>query len=134
MSAGGQQPVRQAARHAAGRSRAIRRWSSSKPGIVWWTRRARWWRTVAPVVAVRVVAALVAPVSPAGEHRHHPGHGRSSGRRGRPKTSPDDLKKKVAAVHRSAKAKAKLETAKKELLELLSPDQEAVLVGLGYID
>ncbi len=51
------------------------------------------------------------------------------------KTSSDELKKKVAAV-RVARQKAKrtFETAKKDLLELLSPDQEAVLVGLGYID
>jgi hypothetical protein len=52
-----------------------------------------------------------------------------------PKTSADELKNKVAAVRTARqKAKAKLETAKKELLELLSPDQEAVLVGLGYVD
>ena len=52
-----------------------------------------------------------------------------------PKTSPDELKKKVAAVRIARqKARAKLEAAKKELLELLAPDQEAVLVGLGYLD
>jgi hypothetical protein len=51
------------------------------------------------------------------------------------KTSPDELKKKVAAVRIARqKARDKLEAAKKGLLELLSPDQEAVLVGLGYID
>ena len=52
-----------------------------------------------------------------------------------PKTPPDELKKKVAAVRIARqKARDKLETAKKGLLELLSPDQEAVLVGLGYLD
>ena len=51
------------------------------------------------------------------------------------KTTPDELKKRVAAV-RIARKKAhdKLDAAKKELLELLSPEQEAVLVGLGYLD
>ena len=52
-----------------------------------------------------------------------------------PKTSADDLKRKVAAVRIARqKARAKFEAAKKELLELLGPDQEAVLVGLGYLD
>ncbi len=51
------------------------------------------------------------------------------------KTSPDELKKKVAAVRAARqKARSNFEAAKKELLELLSPDQEAVLVGLGYLD
>ena len=51
------------------------------------------------------------------------------------KASPDELKKKVAAV-RTARQKARnnFEAAEKELLEMLSPDQEAVLVGLGYLD
>ena len=52
-----------------------------------------------------------------------------------PKTSADEIKKKVAAVRLARqRARAKLEAAKKELLELLAPDQEAVLVGLGYLD
>ena len=52
-----------------------------------------------------------------------------------PKTSADELKKKVAAVRIARqKARDKFEAAKKELLELLAPDQEAVLVGLGYLD
>jgi hypothetical protein len=51
------------------------------------------------------------------------------------KTAPDELKKKVAAVRIARqKARDKLEAAKKELLDLLSPDQEAVLVGLGYLE
>ena len=51
------------------------------------------------------------------------------------KTSADELKKKVAAVRIARqKARDKLEAAKKELLELLAPDQEAVLVGLGCLD
>jgi hypothetical protein len=52
-----------------------------------------------------------------------------------PKTSAEVLKQKVAAVRIARqKAKDKLAAAKKELLELLAPDQEAVLVGLGYLD
>jgi hypothetical protein len=52
-----------------------------------------------------------------------------------PKTPPDELQKKVAAVRLARqKARDRLEAAKKELLELLAPDQEAVLVGLGYLD
>jgi soluble P-type ATPase len=51
------------------------------------------------------------------------------------KTSPDELQRKVAAVRTARqKARAKYEAAKKELLDLLAPDQEAVLVGLGYLD
>lgn len=51
------------------------------------------------------------------------------------KTSPEQLREKVAAV-RSArqKARAKFEAARKELLELLTADQEAVLVQLGYLE
>lgn len=51
------------------------------------------------------------------------------------KISADDLKKKVAAVRTARqKAREKFEAAKKDLLELLTPDQEAMLLGLGYID
>jgi predicted nucleic acid-binding Zn-ribbon protein len=51
------------------------------------------------------------------------------------KTSPEQLQQKVAAVRAARqKARAKLEAAVKELLEVVAPDQEAVLVGLGYID
>jgi hypothetical protein len=51
------------------------------------------------------------------------------------KAPPDELKNKLAAV-RAARQKARdnLEAAKKDLLELLSPDQEAVLVALGYLE
>jgi outer membrane murein-binding lipoprotein Lpp len=47
----------------------------------------------------------------------------------------DQLKEKVEAV-RSArqKAKADLETAEKNLRLLLTTDQEAVLVSLGYFE
>jgi len=52
-----------------------------------------------------------------------------------PKTSPDLLKEKVAGVRAARqKARAELETAQKELLELLTVDQEAVLVSMGYLD
>jgi hypothetical protein len=41
----------------------------------------------------------------------------------------------VAAVRLARrKARERLEAAKKELLDLLAPDQEAILVGLGYLD
>jgi len=51
------------------------------------------------------------------------------------KTAADELKTKIAAVRAARqKARAKFETAKRELLELLGPDQEAMLVGLGYLD
>ena len=68
-------------------------------------------------------------------HRHHPGHGGSQDDRGRrqdfARRAQEEGRRRS---HRSAKGADKLETAKKGLLELLSPDQEAVLVGLGYID
>jgi hypothetical protein len=45
------------------------------------------------------------------------------------------VKEKVAAVRKArAKAEADLKTAQQELLELLTSDQEAVLVSLGYLD
>jgi hypothetical protein len=51
------------------------------------------------------------------------------------KVSPEQIKEKVAAVRIARqKARAKFEAAQKDLLELLSPDQEAVLVSVGYIE
>ena len=51
------------------------------------------------------------------------------------KATPDQLRTKVAVVRAARqKAKAKLEAARKELLTLLSPEQEALLVGLGYLE
>jgi hypothetical protein len=51
------------------------------------------------------------------------------------KTSPDDLRDKVAAV-RAARAKARdeLRTTQQELLQLVTPTQEAILIGLGYLE
>jgi hypothetical protein len=50
-------------------------------------------------------------------------------------TTPAQLKERVAAVRLARqKARDKLVAAQKELLELLTPDQEAVLVRLGYLD
>jgi uncharacterized NAD(P)/FAD-binding protein YdhS len=51
------------------------------------------------------------------------------------KASPQDIQEKVAAV-RAARQRARqnLADAQKELLELLTADQEATLVGLGYLD
>ena len=52
-----------------------------------------------------------------------------------PKASPEDIKEKVAALRKAReKAKADLEAAQRDLVELLTAYQEAVLVGLGYLD
>jgi Spy/CpxP family protein refolding chaperone len=51
------------------------------------------------------------------------------------KTTPEQLNDKVAAVRTARKkAREKVEGLQKDLLLLLTPDQEAVLVRLGYID
>jgi hypothetical protein len=51
------------------------------------------------------------------------------------KTTPEQLREKIEAVRAARqKARGELETAKKELLELLTPDQEAMLIGLGYLE
>ena len=51
------------------------------------------------------------------------------------KSSPDDLREKIAAV-RAARAKARdeLRATQQELLKLVTPTQEAILIGLGYLD
>jgi Spy/CpxP family protein refolding chaperone len=52
-----------------------------------------------------------------------------------PKHTADEVKEKVAAVRKARqKVRGELETAQKDLLKLLTPEQEATLVGLGYID
>jgi hypothetical protein len=52
-----------------------------------------------------------------------------------PKTTPTQLSEKVGAVRASRKkARERLAAAQKELLLLLTPEQEAVLVRLGYLD
>ena len=51
------------------------------------------------------------------------------------KTAADELENEDCRCPAARqKARAKFETAKRELLELLGPDQEAMLVGLGYLD
>jgi hypothetical protein len=52
-----------------------------------------------------------------------------------PNTTPEQLQEKIGGV-RSARQKAKTElaAARKDLLELLTPDQEAILVSLNYLD
>jgi outer membrane murein-binding lipoprotein Lpp len=52
-----------------------------------------------------------------------------------PNTTSEQLKEKIGAV-RSAreKAKAELAAARQDLLELLTPDQEAMLVSLDCLD
>ncbi len=52
-----------------------------------------------------------------------------------PNATSEQLKDKLGAV-RSArqKAEAELAAARKDLLELLTPDQEAILVSLNYLD
>jgi hypothetical protein len=51
------------------------------------------------------------------------------------RTTPEQLKTMIAHV-RSAREKTRkdLEAAQKELLLVITPDQESILVGLGYID
>jgi Spy/CpxP family protein refolding chaperone len=52
-----------------------------------------------------------------------------------PKTSPDAVREAVAAVRQARrKARAALADAGKDLLELLTVDQEAMLVALGHLD
>jgi hypothetical protein len=52
-----------------------------------------------------------------------------------PKTPADDIKEKVAAVRDARrKANAALATAEENLRQLLTPDQETVLVSLGYLE
>jgi hypothetical protein len=52
-----------------------------------------------------------------------------------PKASPDEIREKLAALRKAReKAKADLAAAQKDLLELLTAYQEAVLVNLGYLD
>jgi hypothetical protein len=52
-----------------------------------------------------------------------------------PKTTADEIQDKVAALRNARqKAKADLDAAQKDLLELLTADQEAILVSLGYLD
>ncbi len=51
------------------------------------------------------------------------------------KSTPDQLKEKVAAVRLARlKAREKLEVARKDLIDLLTPEQEAVLMTIGYLD
>jgi outer membrane murein-binding lipoprotein Lpp len=52
-----------------------------------------------------------------------------------PNATSEQFKEKTAAV-RSARQKAKTElaAARKDLLQLLTLDQEAMLVSLGYLD
>lgn len=51
------------------------------------------------------------------------------------KSTPEEVARKVAEVRKATlKAKAELEKAEKELLLLLTADQQVVLVNLGYLD
>ena len=52
-----------------------------------------------------------------------------------PNTTSEQLREKIGAVRDARlKVKAELAAARKDLLELLTPDQEAVLVSLDYLD
>jgi len=52
-----------------------------------------------------------------------------------PNAIPEQIKEKAAAVRITRqKAKAELVAAQKDLLPLLTQDQEAILVVLGYLD
>lgn len=50
-------------------------------------------------------------------------------------SSVEQLRPKIEAVRLAReKAKKELESARKELLQLLTPDQEAMLIALGYLE
>ena len=52
-----------------------------------------------------------------------------------PQSTPQEIQEKVAAVRQATqRAKADLAAARKDLIELLTADQQAVLVGLGYLE
>jgi hypothetical protein len=52
-----------------------------------------------------------------------------------PQSSPQEIQEKVAAVRRATQqARADLAAARRELVELLTADQQLVLVGLGYLE
>jgi Spy/CpxP family protein refolding chaperone len=52
-----------------------------------------------------------------------------------PKHTPDEIREKVLAVRKARqKVRADLEAAQKDMLRLLTAEQEAVLVSLGYLD
>ncbi len=52
-----------------------------------------------------------------------------------PNTTVGQIKEKLATVREAhQKAQAELIAARKDLLELLTLDQEAALVSLGYLD
>jgi hypothetical protein len=52
-----------------------------------------------------------------------------------PKTPMDEIQEKVRVLRQvREKAKAELDAAQKDLLPLLTTDQAAVLVSLGYLD
>jgi hypothetical protein len=51
------------------------------------------------------------------------------------KATPEQFKEKIAAVRNERKkAKAELEAAQKDLRQLLTQDQEAILIGFGCLD
>ncbi len=51
------------------------------------------------------------------------------------KSTPDEIKDKVAAVRAARqKAKADLVAAQKELIDVLTSEQENILISLGYLD
>ncbi|MFI5380515.1 MAG: hypothetical protein ACHRHE_14555, partial [Tepidisphaerales bacterium] len=52
-----------------------------------------------------------------------------------PKTTPEEIQTKLKAVREARqKARADMDAVTKDLLELLTPTQEAILVSLGYLD
>jgi len=52
-----------------------------------------------------------------------------------PKHTKAELQEKIAAVRKARqKARAELEAAQKDLHQMLTADQEAILVGLGYVE
>ena len=52
-----------------------------------------------------------------------------------PKHTRDEVEEKIAALRKArAKARADFEAAQRDLLLLLTPSQEAILLGLGYLE
>jgi hypothetical protein len=52
-----------------------------------------------------------------------------------PQSTPQEIQEKVVAVRKATeKAKADLAAARKDLVELLTADQQVILVGLGYLE
>jgi hypothetical protein len=51
------------------------------------------------------------------------------------KASPEQIEQKIAAVRKAReKARADLKAAESDLQQLVTPEQEAMLIALGYLE